>query len=459
LPSPCQDIFCFTAQKTKAQLPVGQILREALYHVTTASSQAEFESYAPHRIWDCLIILGGSPSLLHQLSTIIPNQKMPIIVVLEAQNGSCRMQFLRAGADEILQSPITGKALLSRLRSLLRRRRARQEFALRADTNRALGFHEAKALFQSKPKCAVIQVHHDQTHTMLDRFHALKEYSLEITTPAALFLKDQKRPSNLCYILLDIAQNPLIAHNLLLSMRTHDLTRHAAIILASAGVETATRLAPLDLGADDVLFSTFSRAEIAHRIATQLEHKRVNDQLRVMVQEGFKAAVTDPLTGLYNRRYAMTHLCQQFQRATQGQTVLALFVLDLDFFKRVNDNYGHAAGDQVLRRVAKLLRHLTRASDMVARIGGEEFLVVLPDASAEIAGNIAERVSSMIRHLKIGPDLIEITASIGVNLRYNAAQTHAHLTAQELLEQADQALYRAKALGRNRVSYFSKQAT
>ena len=87
--------------KTKAQLPVGQILRDALYHVTTASSQTEFESYAPHRIWDCLIILGGSPSLLHQLSTIIPNQKMPIIVVLEAQKGGCRRQFLHAAADEI----------------------------------------------------------------------------------------------------------------------------------------------------------------------------------------------------------------------------------------------------------------------------------------------------------------------------------------------------------------------
>ena len=112
--------------------------------------------------------------------------------------------------------------------SLLRRRRAHQEFTLRADTNRALGFHEAKAVFQSKPKCVVIQIHHDQTHAMLDKFHALKEYSLEITTPAALFLTDQKRPSNLCYILLDIAQNSLIAHNLLLSMRTHDLTPHAS---------------------------------------------------------------------------------------------------------------------------------------------------------------------------------------------------------------------------------------
>ena len=87
--------------KTKTQLPVGQILRDALYHVTTASSRAEFESYAPHRIWDCLIILGGSPSLLHQLSAITPNQKMPIIVILEAHNSGCRMQFLRAGADEI----------------------------------------------------------------------------------------------------------------------------------------------------------------------------------------------------------------------------------------------------------------------------------------------------------------------------------------------------------------------
>ena len=232
---------------------------------------------------------------------------MPIIVVLEANNSVCRMQFLRARADEILQRPITGKALLLRLCSLLGRRRAHQEFTQRADTqradtNRALGFHEAKAVFQSKPKCVVIQIHHDQTHAMLNKFHALKEYSLEITAPAALFLTDQKRPSNLCYILLDIAQNPLIAHNLLLSMRTHDLTRHAAIILANASIETATTLAALDLGADDVLFPTFSGSEIAHRIATQLEPKRVNDHLRAMVQEGFKAAVTDPLTGFYNRR-------------------------------------------------------------------------------------------------------------------------------------------------------------
>ena len=109
---------------------------------------------------------------------------MPIIVILEAHNSGCRMQFLRAGADKILQRPITGKALLSRLRSLLRRRRAHQEFTLRADTNRALGFHEAKAVFQSKPKCVVIQIHHDQTHAMLDKFHALKEYSLEITKTA-----------------------------------------------------------------------------------------------------------------------------------------------------------------------------------------------------------------------------------------------------------------------------------
>ncbi len=304
----------------------------------------------------------------------------------------------------------------------------------------------------------MIQIHHDQNHAMLNRFHTLEEYSLEITTTAALFLTDQKRPLNLCYILLDITQNPLIAHNLRLSMRTHNLTRHATIILASTGVETATTLAALDLGADDVLFPTFSDAEISYRIAAQLEDKRVNNHLCAMVQEGFKATVTDPLTGLYNWRYVMTHLCHQLQRATQEQTDLALFVLDLDFFKRVNDTYGHAAGDQVLRRVAKLLRHVTRASHMVARFGGEEFLVVLPDASAEIASNIAERVCTMIRRLKSGPDLIKITASIGVSLRYNAARTHAHLTALALLEQADRALYRAKAMERNRVSYFSEQA-
>ena len=155
-------------------------------------------------------------------------------------------------------------------------------------------------------------------------------------------------------------------------------------------------------------------------------------------------AAYDHLTGLPNRRSAQDSLNAMFARGRRMHTALALIAFDLDFFKRINDEYGHAAGDAVLRAVGLAVRTAIRPSDIVARIGGEEFLVLLPDATDDDARMVAERLRTALRTLDlIGPD-VPVTASFGV-----ARMQDFDLDAEQLLQRADRALYGAKASGRD----------
>jgi diguanylate cyclase (GGDEF)-like protein len=164
---------------------------------------------------------------------------------------------------------------------------------------------------------------------------------------------------------------------------------------------------------------------------------------RLKATAEFNAAY-DHLTGLPNRRSAQDSLNAMFARGRRMHTALALVAFDLDFFKRINDEYGHAAGDAVLRAVGLAVRTAIRPSDMVARIGGEEFLVLLPDASDDDARVVAERLRTTVRTLDfIGPDVV-VTASFGV-----AHMQDSDLDAEHLLQRADRALYGAKASGRD----------
>ncbi len=166
---------------------------------------------------------------------------------------------------------------------------------------------------------------------------------------------------------------------------------------------------------------------------------------RLKATAEFNAAY-DHLTGLPNRRSAQDSLNAMFARGRRMHTALALVAFDLDFFKRINDEYGHAAGDAVLRAVGLAVRTAIRPSDMVARIGGEEFLVLLPDASDDDARVVAERLRTALRTLDfIGPDVV-VTASFGV-----AHMQDSDLDAEQLLQRADRALYGAKATGRDGV--------
>jgi two-component system cell cycle response regulator len=177
---------------------------------------------------------------------------------------------------------------------------------------------------------------------------------------------------------------------------------------------------------------------------------RYTDQLRSHVQASMELAVTDALTGLYNRRYMESQTAALVEHAINRGKMLAMLALDVDYFKAVNDTHGHDVGDRVLQEIAARLRQSVRNVDMICRIGGEEFVIVLPNTDAAVAAKIAERIRRLIASkpfnvgAKSGP--LNVTISIGLSIIEAASDTM-----DDILKRADEALYKAKREGRNRV--------
>lgn len=167
-------------------------------------------------------------------------------------------------------------------------------------------------------------------------------------------------------------------------------------------------------------------------------------------------AITDPLTGIFNRRHFYQLAESELQRTCRYCHPLAVMMIDIDYFKRVNDNYGHAIGDQVLQALASFVRETLRAIDIFARYGGEEFIVLLPETDLRAVGPIAERLCRKIAEtpVPIEPNHINITISVGASAFEPPVQllsSSQKRTLDQLIDLADKALYEAKRAGRNRV--------
>jgi len=178
------------------------------------------------------------------------------------------------------------------------------------------------------------------------------------------------------------------------------------------------------------------------------ERKRAEEELRALQAQLREEAIHDPLTGLYNRRFLEETLKRELARAEREGMPLSILLGDIDYFKQLNDTYGHQAGDEMLRALGDLLRGHIRNSDIPCRYGGEEFLVIMPDMPLQAAQERAEQMRNAFADLRVayGGGQLGSTVSIGVSVY----QGHG-MTADELIGTADQALYEAKQAGRNRV--------
>ncbi|HKS86071.1 MAG TPA: diguanylate cyclase, partial [Pseudolabrys sp.] len=222
-------------------------------------------------------------------------------------------------------------------------------------------------------------------------------------------------------------------------------------ILAVAEGDNATRLARgLEIGVNDYLFRPLDRNELLARVRTQIKRKRYTERLRDNVQMSIELAITDGLTGLSNRRYMETHLETLVEQASARGKPIAVLVVDIDYFKAINDGHGHDAGDDVLREFAARIHQAIRSIDLACRYGGEEFVIVMPETDMAVATMVAERLRRRVAGqpfaIQEGARTLDVTISIGI-----AALSDASDSAAAILKRADQALYRAKRDGRNRV--------
>jgi two-component system cell cycle response regulator len=189
--------------------------------------------------------------------------------------------------------------------------------------------------------------------------------------------------------------------------------------------------------------------ELLARARTQIRRKRYGDFLRTTLDRSLEMAITDPLTQLNNRRFFDTQIRLHLSRHIKGGPPLSLLLLDIDHFKKVNDAYGHDAGDEVLREFARRLGLNVRAIDIPCRLGGEEFVVLMPETGAEDALNIAERVRAQVAAEPFavsGGRTLDVTVSVGVSTSAGLGDSP-----EALLKRADEGVYEAKSAGRNRV--------
>jgi diguanylate cyclase (GGDEF)-like protein len=225
------------------------------------------------------------------------------------------------------------------------------------------------------------------------------------------------------------------------------------IILVTARDQTEDKVLGFDAGADDYLTKPINFSELEARVRAMLRIKRLQDELEEKNRELQRISISDGLTGLYNHRHIHGLLHEEFERASRTGAPLTVAMLDLDHFKLVNDTYGHQAGDRVLQQIAELLRQSARDIDRLGRYGGEEFIALLPSTDSEGGAIFVERVRTAVeRHAFTidGERPLRMTVSAGVATYPNDRI----LNTEMLVRSADEALYAAKARGRNRVVRF-----
>jgi two-component system cell cycle response regulator len=376
---------------------------------------------------------------------------IPVVMVTALDQPADRLKGLEAGADDFLTKPIDEMTLIARVRSLARLKLVLDELRARAATAVSLGMPDplAHALAQDCNGGRILLVDDrvssaDQITTAM-RGKAIIDVEKD---PQEALIKGVAGDYDLFIVSLGLSD--FDALRLCSQIRSLERTRQLPILCIAEMEDRPRVLRALDLGVNDFLLRPMDGNELRARVRTQIRRKRYADTLRENVQASIELAVVDPLTGVHNRRYFETHLSALVSDAANRGRPLALMILDIDHFKGVNDTHGHGAGDTVLKSFAERIRRVIRTSDLVCRLGGEEFVVVMPDTPMEIAAKVAERVRGEIERNRFPiaehGRAIEVTVSIGLAERGREAEP------DNLFRRADRALYRSKTGGRNRVS-------
>ena len=376
---------------------------------------------------------------------------LSVVLVTALDQPADRVRGLQAGADDFLTKPIDEIALIARVRSLARLKVVIDELRSRANTSAAMGVTDSLSPLpvEDARKGRILLV--DDRASSSERIvHILRDHHIvvvEVDAQEALF-KAVEENFDLAIVSLALSEyDPL---RLCGQIRALERTRNLPVLLVADTEDRSRVLRGLDLGVNDYINRPLDRNELLARARTQLRQKRYADSLREKVQHSIELALVDPLTGLNNRRFLENHLATMIENARSRRAPLSLMILDIDHFKRVNDTYGHDCGDEVLKGFADRLRAIIRGGDLLCRLGGEEFVIVMPNVGLDLAGKIAERARIAIQEDPISGNrdgvAIPITVSIGL------AERGASGDADSLYQRADRALYRSKSDGRNRVS-------
>ncbi|MGR3436495.1 MAG: diguanylate cyclase, partial [Shimia sp.] len=393
---------------------------------------------------------GGAAELRQAIRAdpgIAAADEVPVVALLPEDRAAARAGLLLAGLDDVISRPYDDATLQARIRHLLRDRRGWAELRRQAAATEAMGFAEPPAAFARPMRVAVIAETERQSRAWQGALRNALPWRFDVLDPKEVLPATVAGQPPDAYVMSVGGVTSRQRLDLISALGARPQAR-AAPILAVGGVSSVQMAATaLDTGAGDAAPHGFEPSEVAERLARLLRRRDEAERLHRALEAGLEAAVTDPLTGLHNRRYARTALARLEAAARRRGAPFAVMLLDLDHFKAINDRHGHAVGDRVLIDFAALLRGGTRSQDVVARIGGEEFLVAMPDTTLDEAAEAADRLCAETRGTRFA-DGVALSVSVGLALAGDAEA----LDHDTLLERADAALYDAKAKGRDCVT-------
>ena len=426
------------------------------FDVLTASDGASALELADAETPDIILLDVMMPGMdgfeaCERLKANPKTRHIPVVMVTALSDVNDRVRGLKAGADDFLSKPVNDVALFARVRSLARLKMMMDELRDRQATTGGEDLFEQEMAEDSAFSNARVQVVEGSEFLGKKIAEHLEAAGCEVdrvTSGAEGLALGSEHRYDLIIAGLDIGGEDGL--RLCSQFRSQDETRHVPILLVLDETDLAELAKGLDLGVTDYLIKPIDRNELLARARTQIRRRRYHDKLRGLLESSVSMAYTDPLTGVYNRRYMMAHLERKIMEIPESAKPVSVLMCDLDHFKRINDTHGHAAGDAVLKDMAGRVGDNLRDFDMVARYGGEEFVVVMPATPLSAAQAVAERLCKRIGTegfvIPGQPEPLTVTTSIGV-----ASTSDPLMEAESILAQADVALYQAKHAGRNRV--------
>ncbi|MEM8915069.1 MAG: PleD family two-component system response regulator [Pseudomonadota bacterium] len=372
---------------------------------------------------------------------------VPVVLVTALAERDYRLRGLDAGADDFLTKPVDDAILIARVKSLARLKSMMDEWRARLVTIRDLGVDIPQSEGSLPERPGVIAVAEADPLERELAIEALEESGHKVIDATALLsdpTPSDKYASDV--LLVGLGGDFTEGLRLVSALRAVHETRGLPLLVAAPEGSSQEMAQSLEFGANDCITKPLEQAELRARVRLQLRRLRYQRLLNRRYEHGLRLAVLDELTGLHNRRYLMQHLQQLLREAEEREMPVAAAMIDIDHFKQINDGHGHGFGDYVLRAVAERISAQLRPSDTLARLGGEEFVVLMPATSEDEAVDVAERLRTCVgkEAFDVAGKELNVTISCGVALS-EAAQTDSDL----LLRRADQALYQAKSNGRN----------
>lgn len=376
---------------------------------------------------------------------------IPVVMVTALDQPADKIQGLENGADDFLTKPVDDIALVTRVKNLARLKMLNDEMLMRASTGKQMGIPDdgalQRALSGRSGRVLVVDDHPRSAARLLEVLSKTNDAFAERDPGNALI---KLAEHNFDLLVVSLSLNGADGLRLCSQVRSLDRTRHLPIIILVEPGDEGRLMRGLDMGVNDYLMRPIDRHELLARVKTQIKRKRHSDFLRNRLAETVEQSITDPLTGLHNRRYMEGHLKTLVTDALRTGRALSMLVADIDHFKMVNDTYGHDAGDIVLKEFSVRLKRNTRGIDLACRLGGEEFVIIMPDTDIARAYQVGERLRANVAStaFQVNQDLaIRVTASVGIGTLERADDTP-----ETIFKRADNALYAAKRRGRNRVA-------